>query len=66
MRALSSKLVFMVLEQDGHDVQIVCSLSKLDGETASDVAKKAFRSTARRGDWYSEFALSRLSLVRSS
>ncbi|KAF2150737.1 class II aaRS and biotin synthetase [Myriangium duriaei CBS 260.36] len=48
---MSSKLVFMVLEQLGQDVQVVCSLSRL--ETVSDADKKAFRNAARRGDWFS-------------
>lgn len=52
MRVLSSKLVFLVLEQDGHHMQIVCSLSRLSDDVASDAEKKSFRTVVRKGDWF--------------
>lgn len=53
VRALSSKLVFMVLEQEGTHVQVVCNLSKFSEQESSDAAKKMFRNIARKGDWFS-------------
>lgn len=56
VRAVSSKLVFVDVERNGHTIQVVFNLGGMHADTATDQAKAAFRKSVRRGDWLSELA----------